>query len=63
MTEIEQLLIESLKKLSAEFEAREKRLTEQLNAVVQRLDAMTQNYQLLEKQVRDLSAQLRDLAE
>lgn len=63
MTEIETLLLNSLKILSAESEAREKRLTEQLNAVSKRLDTMTSNYQTLQKQIVSLSQQAKTLSE
>lgn len=62
MTEIETLFLNSLKTLSAESEAREKRLTEQLTAVSKRLDTMTGNYQTLQRQIVSLSQRLDDLS-
>lgn len=62
MTEIETLLLNSLKTLSAESEAREKRLTEQLTAVSKRLDTMTGNYHTLQRQIVSLSLRLDGLS-
>ena len=63
MTEIETLLLNSLKTLSAESEAREKRLTEQLTAVSKRLDTMTANYQALQQRFDRLTQQVKNLSE
>ena len=63
MTESELLLLDSLKKLSAESEQREKRLTEQLSAVVKRLDTMTANYQALQQRFDRLTQQVKTLSE
>jgi len=63
MTESERLLLDSLKKLSAESEAREMRLTEQLSVVVKRLDTMTANYQALQQRFDSLTRQVNTLSE
>lgn len=63
MSEIETLLLNSLKTLSAESEAREKHLTEQLTAVSKRLDTMTANYQALQQRFDRLTQQVKTLSE
>ena len=58
MTEIEALLIESLKALGDESAKREQRLTQQLIAVESQLQALQQRVETLNRQVVSLSREL-----
>lgn len=62
MTEIETLLLKSLKSLSDESEAREKRLTELLTSVGKRLDTTTRQVEGLGKSVARLQKAYEILA-
>lgn len=58
MTEIERLLLESLKNLTEESAQREQRLTQQLNAVGTQLLELHKRVETLNRQVAGLSQEL-----
>lgn len=58
-TEMEGLLIESLRKLNTESAERERRLTELLNDVSKRLDALQERMQALAAQLKTLEEDIQ----